>query len=262
MMKRIVENTHGHLLKDQKLSKIDKVPLCTSCSLGKLIARPSPLKVKNESPMFLERIQVSKNLEMRLMDIVTAYLNGSLDNDIYMKISKGFKIREALNSKPNEICSTILQRSLYGLKQSGWMWYNRLSDYLMTKGYTNNLVCPCVFIKKKMSGFVIIVVYVDDLNIIVTNKEIQEVIVLLKKEFEMKNLEKTKYVLGLQIKHMHNEIIIHQSNYTEKLLKRFNMDKTKPLSNLMVGRSLNVDNDPFLPYEENLYRVNGGDLCD
>ncbi|GJR03489.1 putative reverse transcriptase domain-containing protein [Tanacetum coccineum] len=57
MMKRIVENTHGHPLKDQKLSKMDKVPLCTSWSLGKLIARPSPLKIKNESPIFLERIQ-------------------------------------------------------------------------------------------------------------------------------------------------------------------------------------------------------------
>ncbi|GJY33133.1 hypothetical protein Tco_0417602 [Tanacetum coccineum] len=60
MMKRIVENTNGHPLKDQKLPKIDKVPLCTSCSLGKLIARPSPLKVENESPMFLERIQVKR----------------------------------------------------------------------------------------------------------------------------------------------------------------------------------------------------------
>ncbi|GJR50298.1 hypothetical protein Tco_1400819 [Tanacetum coccineum] len=57
MMKRIVENTHGHPLKDQRFSKMDKVPLCTSCSLGKLIVRPSPLKIENESPMFLERIQ-------------------------------------------------------------------------------------------------------------------------------------------------------------------------------------------------------------
>ncbi|GJV63667.1 retrovirus-related pol polyprotein from transposon TNT 1-94 [Tanacetum coccineum] len=58
MMKRIIKNTHGRPLKDQKFPKIDKVPLCTSCSLGKLIARPLPLKVENESPMFLERIQV------------------------------------------------------------------------------------------------------------------------------------------------------------------------------------------------------------
>ncbi|GJR90392.1 disease resistance CC-NBS-LRR class family protein [Tanacetum coccineum] len=57
MMKIIVENTHGRLLKDQRFSKMDKVPLCTSFSLRKLIVRPSPLKIKNESPRFLERIQ-------------------------------------------------------------------------------------------------------------------------------------------------------------------------------------------------------------
>ncbi|GJX99553.1 copia protein [Tanacetum coccineum] len=199
---------------------------------------------------YLISLAVSKNLEMRLMDVVTTYLYGSIDNDIYMQIPKGFKIPDSLSSKPKEMCSIKLQRSLYGLKQSGRMWYNRLSDYLISKGYINNLICPCVFIKKTMSGFVIIAVYVDDLNIIGTNKEIQEVTVLLKKEFEMKDLGKIKYCLGLQIKHMHNGIIIHLSNYTKKLLKRFNMDKAKPLSTPMVGRSLNVDNDPFHPCED------------
>ena len=43
---------------------------------------------------------------------------------------------------------------------------------------------------------------------------------------------------------------MHQSNYTEKVLKGFNMDKSKSLSTPMVGRSLNVDNDPFRPCEE------------
>ncbi|GJZ60570.1 hypothetical protein Tco_0616386 [Tanacetum coccineum] len=104
--------------------------------------------------------------------------------------------------------------------------------------------------KKTTSGFVIIVVYVDDLNIIGTNKEINEVVMHLKEEFEMKDLGKTKYCLGLQIEHMPNGILVHQSNYTEKVLKRFNMDKAKSLSTPMVGRSLNVDNDPFRPCEE------------
>ena len=79
---------------------------------------------------------------------------------------------EALSSKPKEKYSIRLQRSLYGLKQSGLMWYNRLSEYLLKKGYVNNPICPCVFIRKTMSGFVIIAVYVDDLNIIGTNEEI------------------------------------------------------------------------------------------
>ena len=200
---------------------------------------------------YLISLAVSKRLEMRLMDVVTAYLYGSLDSDIYMKVPEGFKLPEALSSKPKEMYSIKLQRSLYGLKQSGRMWYNRLSDYLTSKGYTNNLICPCVFIKKTTSGYVIIAVYVDDLNIIGTQKEIHEAIILLKKEFEMKDLGKTKYCLGLQIEHMSNGILVHQTNYTEKLLKSFNMEKANPLSTPMVVRSLNVENDPFRPCEDN-----------
>lgn len=66
----------------------------------------------------------------------------------------------------------------------------------------------------------------------------------------MKDLGKTKYCLGLQIEHMPNGILVQRSNYTEKVLKRFNMDKAKSLSTPMVGRSLNVDNDPFRLCEE------------
>ncbi|GKA32060.1 disease resistance CC-NBS-LRR class family protein [Tanacetum coccineum] len=199
---------------------------------------------------YLINLAVSRNLEMRLMDVVTAYLYGSIDNDIYMKIPEGFKIPESLSSKPKEMYSIKLQRSLYGLKQSGRMWYNRLSDYLISKGYKSNLICPCVFIKKTTSGFVIIAVYVDDLNIIGTNKEINEVVMHLKEEFEMKDLGKTKYCLGLQSSTWPNGILVHQSNYTETVLKRFNMNKAKSLSTPMVGRSLNVDSDPFRPCEE------------
>ena len=55
------------------------------------------------------------------MDVITTYLYGSIDNDIYMKILKGFKLHEANNTKPHSMCSIKLQRFLYGLKQSGRM---------------------------------------------------------------------------------------------------------------------------------------------
>ncbi|GJW57438.1 retrovirus-related pol polyprotein from transposon TNT 1-94, partial [Tanacetum coccineum] len=162
---------------------------------------------------YLISLTVSENIDIRLMDVVTAYLYGSLDSDIYMKIPEGFKMPEALSAKPKDMYFVKLQRYLYGLKQSGCMWCNRLSDYLISKGYKSNLICPCVFIKKTTSRFVIIAVYVDDLNIIGTHKEINEVVVHLKEEFKMKDLGKS-------------------------------------LSTPMVGRSLNVDNDPFRPCEE------------
>ena len=75
---------------------------------------------------------------MHLMGVVTAYLYGSLDNQIYIKIFEGFKMPKAYSSKPREMYSIRLQRSLYGLKQSGRMWYNRLSEYLSKEGYTND----------------------------------------------------------------------------------------------------------------------------
>ena len=68
---------------------------------------------------YLISLAVCENLDMHLMDVVTTYLYGSLENEIYMKIPEGFKIPESYNSNSRELCSIKLQRSLYGLKQSG-----------------------------------------------------------------------------------------------------------------------------------------------
>ena len=198
---------------------------------------------------FLISLAVSEELDMRLMDVITAYLYGSIDSDIHMKIPEGFKLPEAVSTKPRSMLSMKLQRSLYGLKQSGRMWYNRLSEYLLKEGYVNNPICPCVFIKKSETGFAIIAVYVDDLNLVGTPEELTKTAEYLKKEFEMKDLGKTKFCIGLQIEHFPNGVLVHQSTYIKKILKRFNMDKAHPLSSLMVVRSLDVKNDPFRPCE-------------
>ena len=177
-------------------------------------------------------------------------LCGLLD-EIYMKIPEGYKMPEAFGLKSREMYSIRLQRSLYGLKQSGRMWYNRLSEYLINEGYINDAICPCVFIKKTKSGFIILAVYVDDINLIGTPEELQKAIEYLKKEFEMKDLGKTKLCLGLQIEHFAKGIFIHQSAYTEKVLNRFYMDNAHPLSTPMIVHSLEVSKDPFRPQEEN-----------
>ena len=97
---------------------------------------------------YLIHLVVSEGLEMHLMDVVTGYLYGSINSDIYMKIPEGFTLHEEKISKPRSMYSIKLQQSLYRLKQSGRMWYNRLSTYLLKEGYVNNSIFPCVFIKK------------------------------------------------------------------------------------------------------------------
>ena len=96
------------------------------------------------------------------------------------------------------------------------MWYNCFSEYLLKEGYANNLKCPCIFIKKLKIGLTIIVVYDDDLNLI--NEELIRTIKYLKKEFEIKDLGKTKFCLYLQIKYFPIGVLVHQSTYTKKIL--------------------------------------------
>ena len=94
----------------------------------------------------------------------------------------------------------------------------------------NNPICPCIFIKKSEIGFAIIVVYVDDLNLVGAFEELTRTTNYFKKEFEMKYLGKTKFCLGLQIEHFPNEVLVHQSTYIKKVLKRFYMDKVHLLT--------------------------------
>ena len=154
---------------------------------------------------FLISLAVSEGLDMHLMDVITTYLYRSMDNDIYMKIPEGFKLPKANCTKPRSMYSIKLQRSLYGLKQSGCMWYNHLSEYLIKEEYVNNPICLCIFIKKSEIGIAIITVYVDDLNLIRTLEELTKTTNYLKKKFEMKDLGKTKFCLSLQIKHFQME---------------------------------------------------------
>ena len=90
----------------------------------------------------------------------------------------------------------------------------------------------------------------DDLNLIVSPKEINDISVSLTNEFEMKDLGQTKFCLGLQIEHLKNRIMLHQSTYTQKIIKQFNIDCCHPLSTPMVVRSLEVTKDLFRPLEE------------
>jgi hypothetical protein len=197
---------------------------------------------------YLISLAVQNRLSMQLMDVMTTYLYGSLDSDIYMKVLDGINVPDSKANR-NMYC-VKLQKSLYGLKQSGHMWYKRLSKFLSKKGYTNNDDCPCVFIKKSTSGFCIILVYVDDLNIIGSDIDINEAHHHLKTEFEMKDLGKTKFCLGLQLEHLPSGIFIYQEAYVQKILEKFNMNNSYPSKTPMVVRSLDMEKDPFRPREE------------
>ena len=85
--------------------------------------------------------------------------------------------------------------------------------------------------KRSENEFAIIAVYVDDINIVGTPNELTKAIDCLKKEFEMKDLGRTKFCLGLQIEYLNKCVFVHQESYIMKVLKKFYMDKSHSFIN-------------------------------
>jgi hypothetical protein len=86
------------------------------------------------------------------MNVITTYLYESLDSDIYMKVLDGIPVLN-MHVNCNMYCVKLV-KSLYSLKQSKRMWYNRLKEFLLNKCYSKSDDCPCVFIRKSVTGFV------------------------------------------------------------------------------------------------------------
>jgi len=82
------------------------------------------------------------------------------------------------------------------------MWYNRLIEYMLKEGYKNDHICPYIDMKISENEFAIIVVYVDYINIFGTPNELTNAIDYLRKEFEVKDLGRTKFCLELQIEYL------------------------------------------------------------
>ena len=106
----------------------------------------------------LVSLGVQRGLAIHQMDVGTAFLNGVLHEDIYMKQPERFEAP----GKEHQVCH--LQKSLYGLKQSPRCWYEQLSPQLDSTGFKHSRADPCVFYKWENGNLTVITIYVDDLQ--------------------------------------------------------------------------------------------------
>ena len=132
--------------------------------------------------------------------------------------------------KEDHVCQ--LKKSLYGLKQSPRQWYKRFDAFMTTHGFSRSAFDSCVY-HKKMSGnsMIYLLLYVDDMLIAANNiTEINILKKLLSKEFDMKDLGVAKKILGMEISRENGVVHLSQKRYIRKVLERFNMDTSKPVS--------------------------------
>ena len=121
-----------------------------------------------------------------------------------------------------------LKKSLYGLKQSPRMWYQKFDTYILGLGFVRSKVDHCVYSKRVGDHFINIVLYVDDMFLIGNNKDfIKEVKSQLSSKFDMNDFGAANFVLGMEIRRdCANKMIgLNQRKYVETVLQRFNMQE-------------------------------------
>ena len=160
------------------------------------------------------------------MDITAAFLNGDLDEDVYMMQPEGFRVKR----KEHLVCK--LKRSLYGLKQVPKCWNMTLDHQLKKMGFVQNCSDPCLYISAEGELF-LIAVYVDDILLATKgNKRMEEVKRALSAQFDVKDLGDLHYLLGVTIIQNREEksIWIGQPTYTASILEKFGMKYAKSIA--------------------------------
>ncbi|GJT03283.1 retrotransposon protein, putative, ty1-copia subclass [Tanacetum coccineum] len=176
--------------------------------------------------------------EIWQMDVKKAFLNGYLNEEVYLKvlsvrnfIIKSFiAIPEGFVSQkfPNRVCK--LKRSIYGLKQASRQWNKRFDDEIKKFGFSQNRDEPCVYVKASGSYVTFLILYVDDILIMGNNiPRLQDVKSYLGRCFAMKDLGEAAYILGIKIYRDRSKRLIGlcQSAYIEKIMKRYYMKNSK-----------------------------------
>ena len=166
----------------------------------------------------LMQMVVQYDLIVHQMDVKTAYLHAPIDNEIFVEQPEGFKTNKLVYR---------LNKSLYGLKQSGRNWNKMLHECLIQNDFIQNPADHCVYMKQNKR--LLIASWVDDL-IIAADKVISlsNIKKILMSEFKMKDLGKLNHFIGIYFHITQGCVKMNQNNYIGRVLERFNMSNCKP----------------------------------
>lgn len=185
--------------------------------------------IRHSSIRLLFALAVQYNLQMEQLDVVTAFLNGILDETIYMYQPEGFVVE----GEKNKVC--LLHKALYGLKQAARSWNKKVDEVLKELNFKQSKHESCIYILEKKKSMVIIALYVDDFFLF--HNDLSEIVKLkkqLSQHFKIKDLGATHNCLGMKIqKNSDGSIAICQKKYILDVLCKFGMLDCKPVSTPM-----------------------------
>jgi hypothetical protein len=213
--------------------------------------------VKYDSLRTILAIAAAEDLEISQLDVKTAFLNGDLEEEIYLQQPQGF----AADGKEKQVCRLL--KSLYGLKQASRSWNQKFDSFLTEYGLTPSTADQCVYFNHDGKGLTIVAIWVDDGLICSYNQsKIDSIVQSLNSNFEITSGPAAMFV-GLQISRIRSQklLFLHQSHYIRKVLKRFNMADCNPKKvpadphsrldkNMCPSSPTEMDSMSKIPYRE------------
>lgn len=199
-------------------------------------------------------LSATKQWSVFHLDVKSAFLNGVLQEEVYVKQPEGYVI-EGHEDKVYK-----LHKALYGLKQAPRAWYERIDGYLLGHGFRRSQNEPTLYVRVEGS-MIVVSLYVDDL--LVTGEDPRNVDKLrheLEKEFEMSSLGLMNYFLGVEVIQCQRGIFISQEKYIKDLLKKFNLEECNPMSTPMIQGEKYQKEDGTPKVNPTLYRSLIGSL--
>ncbi|KAF5094301.1 hypothetical protein DV451_005044 [Geotrichum candidum] len=197
--------------------------------------------VRYETVRLLFAISAQFQMLVHHMDVTTAFLNGDLSEEIYMKQPKGFE------EKGHEDLVCKLNKSLYGLKQAPSCWNEKIGSVLTSLGFSRNESDYGLYSEGSGRDLIFLALYVDDLLIAGANPaQVDTVKGKLASVFKMKDLGPASYFLGMRINQTKDFITLDVSKYVTDTLKHFGMSDSKSAPTPLPSTHLSEfkDSDP------------------
>ncbi|PLW08754.1 hypothetical protein PCANC_21880 [Puccinia coronata f. sp. avenae] len=186
----------------------------------------------------------SNGLQIHQMDVKNAFLNGKLEDTIYLRAPAGLTI-------PHGKCLHLL-KSIYGLKQAPRVWYHELSSFFTSANFSPSDADPCLFVSNDANWKCWVHVYVDDM--VIVSRDVNHFKELISSRYLMDDLGPMKHLLGMKIEPSGSGLKLSQDVYTKKILDKFGMSECKSVLTPMVP---NTRLSKATPEEISKFRVLG-----
>jgi hypothetical protein len=171
---------------------------------------------------------VAKGFKLHQMNVKSAFLNGVLEEEVYVRQPPGFESEKYRHRVYN------LRKALYGLKQVPRAWYSRLRGFPFERGFEMGKVDQTLFLLRQGRDILIVHVYVDDIVFGgSSNSLVARFAEYMSREFKMRMMGELQFFLGLQIKQSKEGTFVHQAKYTKGIVRKFKMENSKAMETPM-----------------------------